>query len=129
MDLAKDAAVIEPAYNDAAGVTAAFNRNILVHINHRFGADFDPEAFAHRAFYNLNENRMEMHLKSLRLQTVHLGGQTIRIGKDETIHTESSYKYSDERFAALAAKSGFRLVKTWKDPAALFSVRYLERRV
>ncbi len=92
VDLAKDAAVIEPAYNDAAGVTAAFNRNILVHINRRFGADFDPEAFAHRAFYNSNKDRMEMHLKSLWLQTVHLGGQAIRIDKDETIHTESSYK-------------------------------------
>ncbi|MGH8128975.1 MAG: L-histidine N(alpha)-methyltransferase, partial [Gammaproteobacteria bacterium] len=88
---------------------------------------FDPEAFAHHAFYNVQEGRIEMHLKSLRAQVVHLDGQTISIDKGESIHTESSYKYSDERFAVLAGKGGFRLVKTWKDPEALFSVRYLER--
>lgn len=127
VDLAKDGALIEPAYNDAQGITAAFNRNMLIHINRRFGADFDPEAFAHHAFYNADEDRIEMHLKSLRAQTVRLDGQEIRFDKGESIHTESSYKYSDERFAALAEKGGFRLVKTWKDPEALFSVRYLER--
>ena len=127
VDLAKEAALIEPAYNDVAGVTAEFNRNMLVHINRRFGADFDPEAFVHRAFYNAAEGRMEMHLKSLRDQIIHLAGREIRIAAGESIHTESSYKYSDKRFAMLAQRGGFRLVKTWKDPQALFSVRYLER--
>lgn len=126
VDLAKDASLIEPAYNDSQGVTARFNRNMLTHLNRRFGADFDPGAFAHRAFYNADEQRIEMHLVSQRAQDVRLGGHDIHFDKDESIHTESSYKYSDERFAALAEKGGFRLVKTWKDPEALFSVRYLE---
>lgn len=127
VDLAKEAALIEPAYNDSAGVTAAFNRNMLVHINRRFGADFDPEGFVHHAFYDRAQGRIEMHLKSLDEQTLHLGGQSIRIARGETIHTESSYKYSDQRFAALAKRGGFRLAKTWKDEDEMFSVRYLER--
>jgi len=127
VDLAKDAALIEPAYNDSQGVTAQFNRNMLVHLNRRFGADFDPDAFAHRAFYDIDEGRIEMHLVSRREQTVHLGGREIHFDEGESIHTESSYKYGDERFAALAEKGGFRLVKTWKDREGLFSVRYLER--
>lgn len=127
VDLAKDAALIEPAYNDSQGVTAQFNCNMLSHLNRRFGADFDPGAFAHRAFYNTDHQRIEMHLVSQREQDVHIGGRTIHLGKGESIHTESSYKYSDERFAALAERGGFRLVKTWKDPEELFSVRYLER--
>lgn len=127
VDLAKKASSIEPAYNDSAGVTAAFNLNMLVHLNRRFGSDFEPENFMHEAFYNPGEGRVEMHLKSRREQDVHLGGKTIHIAKGESIHTESSYKYSDERFAVLAERGGFRLVKTWKDPEELFSVRYLER--
>lgn len=127
VDLAKDAALIEPAYNDSQGVTARFNCNMLAHLNRRFGADFDPRAFAHRAFYNATEQRVEMHLVSEREQDVHLGGRTIHFDEGESVHTESSYKYSDERFAALAQEGGFRLVKTWKDPEELFSVRYLER--
>jgi len=127
VDLAKDAALIEPAYNDAGGVTAAFNRNMLRHLNTRFGADFDPGAFEHHAFYDAGEGRMEMHLRSTREQIVRVDGQRIRFRAGETIHTESSYKFTDERFAALAAEGGFRLVRTWKDPESLFSVRYLER--
>lgn len=127
VDLEKDASLIEPAYNDSAGVTAAFNRNMLVHLNRRFGADFDPGGFAHHAFYNATEGRIEMHLKSLREQDVHVGDSTIHFAAGESIHTESSYKYSDERFAALAEHGGFRLVRTWKDPGEMFSVRYLER--
>ena len=127
VDLAKSAEQIEPAYNDSQGVTARFNRNMLTHLNRRFGADFDPDAFVHRAFYDTGEQRVEMHLVSQREQDVHIGGRTIHLGKGESVHTESSYKYSDERFAALAERGGFRLVKTWKDPEELFSVRYLER--
>ncbi len=127
VDLAKRAEQIEPAYNDSQGVTAQFNRNMLTHLNRRFGADFDPGAFAHRAFYNTDDQRIEMHLMSRCDQDVHLGGRTIHLDEGESIHTESSYKYSDGRFAALAERGGFRLVKTWKDPEELFSVRYLER--
>jgi len=127
VDLAKKASLIEPAYNDSAGVTAAFNLNMLTHLNRRFGCDFEPENFKHEAFYNPGEGRIEMHLKSRCEQDVQLGGKTIHIGRGESIHTESSYKYSDERFAALAEQGGFRLVKTWKDPKKMFSVRYLER--
>ena len=108
-------------------MTAAFNLNMLTHLNRRFGSDFEPENFRHEAFYNPGEGRVEMHLRSLCEQDVHLGGKTIRIARGEPIHTESSYKYSDERFAALAVAGGFRLVKTWKDPENMFSVRYLER--
>ena len=127
VDLAKDAALVEPAYNDSAGVTAAFNLNMLTHLNRRFGCDFKLENFMHEAFYNPGEGRVEMHLKSRCEQDVHLGGKTIHFDKGESIHTESSYKYSDERFAALAGQGGFRPVRTWKDPGNMFSVRYLER--
>lgn len=127
VDLAKSAALVEPAYNDSRGVTAAFNLNMLRHLNRRFGADFEPDAFEHLAFYNEGESRIEMHLKSRRRQCVHLAGHEIALRAGETIHTESSYKYTDGRFAALAEAGGFRLVKTWKDAEALFSVRYLER--
>ncbi len=127
VDLAKKASLIEPAYNDQEGMTAAFNRNMLRHLNHRFGADFEPDAFEHVAFYDPSESRVEMHLRCLRNQSVHLAGHEIRLLAGETIHTESSYKYTDERFAALAADGGFRLVKTWKDPDLMFSVRYLVR--
>lgn len=126
VDCAKQASLIEPAYNDAQGVTAAFNLNMLQHINRRFGADFDLSAFEHLAFYNEAESRVEMHLKSRCDQFVRLGGHEIAFRTGETIHTESSYKYSDARFAELAAEGGFSLVKTWKDPDAMFSVRYLE---
>lgn len=127
VDLAKDTALIEAAYNDAEGVTAAFNLNMLGHLNRRFGADFDLGAFAHRAFYNKAEGRIEMHLESLRQQSVHLAGREIGIAEGETIYTESSYKYTDERFAMLATRAGLRLARTWKDPQEMFSVRYLER--
>ncbi len=125
MDLAKDAGVIEPAYNDAAGITAAFNCNMLAHLNRRFNADFDLDQFEHHAFYNAAESRIEMHLASLDEQTVHLGGEAFHFATGETIHTESSYKYTDERFSALAGAAGFRLKRTWKDDKNRFSVRYL----
>ncbi|MGH8274140.1 MAG: L-histidine N(alpha)-methyltransferase [Gammaproteobacteria bacterium] len=127
VDLAKEAGVIEAAYSDAAGVTAAFNLNMLAHLNRRFHADFNLDHFEHLAFYNAGESRIEMHLKSLCAQTVHLGGERFDFAPGETIHTESSYKYTDERFALLAAAGGFRLVQTWKDVNNLFSVRYLEK--
>lgn len=126
VDLAKSAAMLEPAYNDAAGVTAAFNLNMLDHLNRRFRTDFVRDNFEHCAFYNARLARIELHLKSRCDQVVHVDGESVNIGAGETIHTESSYKYDDSAFAALARAGGFRLLRTWRDPEALFSVRYLE---
>src|SRR6201999_4524468 len=100
VDLRKDPAVLLAAYDDAAGVTAAFNRNILVRLNREAGADFDPHAFAHRAVWNDAESRIEMHLVSLREQAVRVDGHVVHFARGETIHTENSYKYAPERFAA-----------------------------
>ncbi|QXD14621.1 L-histidine N(alpha)-methyltransferase [Rhodocaloribacter litoris] len=125
VDLRKDPAVIEPAYNDARGVTAAFNRNILVHLNRLLGAGFDPEAFAHHAFFNEAESRVEMHLVSLKDQCVRLDGEAIPIRRGETILTEYSYKYTPEAFATLAESAGFRVERVWTDEARYFSVQYL----
>ncbi|GIV62592.1 MAG: dimethylhistidine N-methyltransferase [Rhodothermaceae bacterium] len=128
VDLRKDPVVIEPAYNDARGVTAAFNRNILVHLNRLLGTGFDPEAFAHRAFFNEDESRIEMHLVSLKDQCVRLDGETIPIRRGETILTEYSYKYTPEAFATLAESAGFRVERVWTDEARYFSVQYLSVR-
>jgi dimethylhistidine N-methyltransferase len=125
VDLRKDPAVLLPAYDDAQGVTAAFNRNLLVRLNREAGADFVPSAFAHRAVWNGAASRIEMHLVSLRPQVVHLGGETIRFERGESIHTENSYKYSPERFEAIAAEGGWRPKQMWTDPARLFSVHLL----
>lgn len=126
VDLRKDAAVLVPAYDDAAGVTAAFNRNLLVRLNREAGADFDPMSFAHRAVWNDIESRIEMHLVSQCEQTVRVAGHAIRFARGETIHTENSYKYAPEHFATLAEASGWHSVKMWTDPARLFSVHLLE---
>lgn len=126
VDLRKDRATLETAYNDRAGVTAAFNLNVLTRFNRELGADFDLTAFRHRAVWNETESRIEMHLISLRDQTVHIGDEDITFTKDEYIHTESSYKYTPEGFAQLAGKAGFELQQLWMDESKLFSVQYLE---
>jgi L-histidine Nalpha-methyltransferase len=126
VDLRKDPAVLLPAYDDAQGVTAMFNRNLLVRLNREAGADFDPGAFAHRAEWNDEQSRIEMHLVSLRRQAVHIAGQSIRFAAGETIHTENSYKYAPERFAALAEAAGWHSMELWTDPARLFSLHLLE---
>ena len=126
IDLKKDPAILESAYNDAEGLTARFNLNLLTHLNLLFESDFDLNGFYHRAVYNKNFGRVEMHLVSNREQMVHLGGMELGFKKWETIHTESSYKYSLEDFYLLAEKSGFHPIKTWTDPEKLFSVHYLE---
>ena len=108
VDLKKDPALLNAAYNDAAGVTAAFNVNLLARMNRELGSDFDLPAFAHRAFYNAGCGRVEMHLESLRAQTVRLAGQPISFTAGETIHTENSHKYSVGEFAAIAEAAGFR---------------------
>jgi dimethylhistidine N-methyltransferase len=125
VDLRKDPAILVPAYNDAQGVTAAFNRNLLVRINREAGADFDVNAFEHRAIWNDEASRIEMHLVSRRAQVVRVAGHAIRFAAGETIHTENSYKYSPERFAALAEQAGWRIAESWTDPAQLFSLHLL----
>jgi L-histidine N-alpha-methyltransferase len=125
-DLVKERAVLEAAYDDAAGVTAAFNLNLLARLNREAGADFDPAGFRHRAVWNAAAERIEMHLVSLRAQAVRLGGRTIRFAAGETIHTENSHKYRPERLRALAAAAGWRAGRMWTDPERLFSVWLLE---
>ncbi len=130
-DLVKDRTVLERAYNDAEGVTAAFNRNILHHLNRLLGADFDPEAFAHRAIWNEPASRIEMHLVSRRDQVISLGGERtrenpIRIREGEVVVTEHSYKYSVSGLHTLAARAGYRPVEWWTDEANLFAVHLLQ---
>jgi dimethylhistidine N-methyltransferase len=120
VDLKKDANVLHAAYNDAAGVTAAFNLNVLARINGELGGDFDLKRFAHYAFYNPALGRIEMHLVSLARQTVSVGKHRFYFDTGESIHTENSYKYSIEEFRALAAKAGYRGEKAWTDRRGLF---------
>jgi len=124
VDLQKDSRVLHNAYNDEEGVTAEFNLNMLTHINRMFGADFDTDRFRHVAFYNDVDGRIEMHLESLTRQTVAIAGQSFSFGEGDRIWTESSYKYTVEGFAELAASAGYQPEAVWKDPANLFSVQY-----
>ena len=124
-DLRKDAAVLLPAYNDAAGVTAAFNRNILTHVNRLTGARFDAELFAHRALWNDDDGRIEMHLVSRLPQVIQVGGSRIAFATGESIHTESSYKHTPEGFLALAARAGWRSDGFWTDPEGRFGMHRL----
>ena len=124
-DLKKSQEILEPAYNDAAGITAAFNLNLLVRINRELDADFSVEQFRHHAFFNEAESRIEMHLVSEMEQTIRIGTTEIDIGRDESIHTENSYKYSQQQFREIAAKAGFKVEKTWCDEHQLFCVQYL----
>lgn len=126
VDLRKDPAVLERAYDDAAGITAAFNLNVLRRLNRDLDSDFNLDAFSHRAVWNDIESRIEMHLVALRDQTVTLDGQSIEFAKEEYIYTEASYKYSLERFAGLAADAGLRVTRVWTDAAQQFSVQLLE---
>jgi dimethylhistidine N-methyltransferase len=125
VDLEKDERVLYHAYNDAAGVTARFNLNVLVRINHELGGNFDLSAFTHRAIYNRERHRIEMHLISKKAQTVRLLGRSFSFRAGESIHTESSYKYSVERFTALARGSGWTPLESWTDAQSMFSVHVL----
>ncbi|MCU0833936.1 MAG: L-histidine N(alpha)-methyltransferase [Chromatiaceae bacterium] len=125
VDLKKDRARLNAAYNDAAGVTAAFNRNLLARINRELGADFDLAAWRHLAFYNEDLGRIEMHLVSERAQTVRLDGETFDFTAGETLHTENSYKYTVEELQQLAAEAGFQPEAVWTDSEGLFSVHLL----
>jgi dimethylhistidine N-methyltransferase len=122
VDLVKDRAVLHAAYNDAAGVTAAFNRNVLVRINRELGANFDLKTFEHHAFFNRERSRIEMHLASTKRQKVKVDGEIIEFRAGETIHTENSYKYSIESFSALARGSGWKVRRHWTDAANWFAV-------
>ncbi len=124
VDLKKDDALLTAAYNDAQGVTAEFNLNVLRHINHALGADFDLAAFRHRAFYDGEHGRIEMHLVSLRRQRVTIRGREFEFGAGETIHTENSCKYSIAEFQDLGRAAGFEPVECWTDERSLFSVHY-----
>ena len=125
VDLKKSPQILEPAYNDAQGITAEFNLNLLHRMNAELGADFDLDQFAHYAFYNALAGRVEMHLMSLQSQMVHLGGVAIAFEEEETILTECSYKYSLPDFAALASAAGLAVRKIWTDSEQKFSVQYL----
>jgi dimethylhistidine N-methyltransferase len=124
-DLKKDRDVLEAAYNDRAGVTAQFNLNLLERVNRELGADFDLEAWRHRAVYNSDAGRIEMYLISEIDQFVHVDDHKFHFRRGEKIVTEFSYKYAPEEFAALAGKAGFKFARMWTDDARLFGVFYL----
>jgi dimethylhistidine N-methyltransferase len=125
VDLQKDQAVLNRAYNDAAGYTAAFNRNLLEHLNREIGTDFNLHGFRHCAYYNTTAERVEMYLVSRAIQQVSIGGKRISFRRGDTIHTENSYKYTHDGFAALAVAAGFQPVKAWTDERQYFSVHCL----
>ncbi len=127
-DLTKNVGAMLAAYNDAAGVTAEFNRNVLERLNRELGTDFDRTAFRHKAIWNADASRIEMHLESLHAQRVLLPANgagdalTIRFAEGETIHTENSYKFTPEAIEALLSDAGFSAAHTWNDAEKLFSV-------
>lgn len=128
VDLLKATRILDAAYNDAAGVTAAFNLNLLWRIQRELDSDIQPQCFTHRAFFNSRQSRVEMHLLSTRAQRVRIEDRVFQFAPGESLHTENSYKYSIDGFQALAEGSGYQAVAVWTDPAALFSVHYLQRR-
>ncbi|MDB5328440.1 MAG: L-histidine N(alpha)-methyltransferase [Phycisphaerales bacterium] len=125
VDLKKDPARLHAAYNDAAGVTAAFNLNVLRHINRELGSDFNEDAFHHHAFYNVPLGRMEMHLVSKRRQSVTVGSGTFDFDDGESIHTESCHKYTVNSFRRLASSAGYSASVAWTDPSSQFSLHQL----
>lgn len=122
VDLVKSASVLEPAYDDALGVTAAFNRNLLLHLNQLIGSDFAIADWRHVAFFNTGESRIEMHLEAAREATVRWPGGERRFAAGERIHTENSYKWRTDDFAALLCAAGFRAPRLWRDAQAWFAV-------
>lgn len=124
-DLVKDPQVLHAAYNDAAGVTAAFNLNLLARANRELDADFQLQQFAHYAFYNAPLARIEMHLLARSRQEVRVAGERHVIEEGETLHTENSYKFTVDGLRALAVRAGFRPGPAWTDPDRLFSVHWL----
>ncbi len=125
VDLKKDAQTLTAAYNDDEGITAAFNINILRRMRRELGANVEVDGFEHCAFYNEGAGRIEMHLKSKRDQAITLNGQEFLIAKDETIHTENSYKYHVDEFISLAKETGFQSRTVWTDEQDRFSIHFL----
>ena len=125
VDLVKSPEILIPAYDDAAGVTAAFNLNLLARLNREIGAGFDTDAFRHEARWNASESRIEMHLVSLRDQTVEIGLTEIRFARGESIHTENSRKYTAESIADIACSAGWRVDRFLTDARRLFAVAIL----
>ena len=125
VDLKKDVKILRAAYNDAAGVTAEFNLNILRHINRALGVDMDPNEFTHDALWNHEKGRIEMHLVSKCNQTVYFENLEFEFIEGESIHTENSHKYTIEGFQSLAALAGWEACKYWKDSNNLYSIHYL----
>lgn len=125
VDLRKDAAILHAAYNDAAGITAKFNLNILRHINRELGADFNFDGFTHDARWRPEKGNIEMHLVSTCKQSVRIGSHVFEFAKGESIHSEDSHKYTIEEFHALAAEAGWRAYRHWTDADNLFSIHYL----
>ncbi|HCS52419.1 L-histidine N(alpha)-methyltransferase [Rubinisphaera sp.] len=123
-DLIKDLNILEDAYNDSAGVTAAFNKNLLQRINQELEGDIDLDAFEHQAIYNPEEHRIEMHLISQEEQLVHIGESTFHFEKQESICTEYSHKYSMDSFRQMAQKAGFHEDRCWTDPNQYFAICY-----
>ena len=126
VDTKKSASILDAAYNDAAGVTAAFNLNLLHRIRRELGADLDPQAFSHQAYYNPEAGRIEMHLVSRQTQRVRVNGHSFLFRDGETLHTENSYKYSPREFLDLAAQAGFRSRAHWLDRRGLFAIYLIE---
>jgi L-histidine N-alpha-methyltransferase len=124
-DLRKSPTRLLPAYDDAAGVTAAFNLNMLTRLNREAAANFAVQDWAHQAVWNDAESRIEMHLVSLKAQTVHVAGKPITFDRGETIHTENSYKHALPAFQAMAEAAGWQAARVWTDPACLFGVHAL----
>ncbi|KRD55280.1 dimethylhistidine N-methyltransferase [Acidovorax sp. Root275] len=122
IDLPKDVQVLEAAYDDAAGVTAAFNRNVLTHVNRLIGSDFDVQQWQHRAFFNQDESRIEMHLEALADAEVRWPGGARRFDQGERIHTENSYKYPLPVFTDMLARAGFSQAQAWTDDRSWFAV-------
>ncbi len=125
VDLVKAPELLEAAYDDALGVTAAFNLNLLARLNREAGADFDLAAFRHRAVWNARASRVEMHLESLQAQDVRIAGRAFSFTVGETIHTENSHKFTVESLSAMAAAAGWRMAGVLTDPEALFAVAIL----
>ena len=126
VDLVKDPAILHAAYNDAAGVTGAFNKNLLARANRELGAGFDLDGFAHYAPYNPHDQRIEMYLVSLKRQSVMVDGEAIEFSAGEAVHTEDSHKYTIDGFREMAARAGFRPRAVWTDDQRVFSIHWLE---
>ncbi len=124
-DLVKDPGVLERAYNDAAGITAAFNLNVLTRLNRELGADFDLDSFEHEAVWVPADSRIEMHLVSSRDQEVAIAGESIAFGAGERLVTEHCHKYTPEAFARLAGAAGWHVRESWTDSRKYFNVQYL----